>query len=469
MSESGATPLRVAVVGSGPAGFYVAEHLLSQDRVDASVDMFERLPTPFGLVRFGVAPDHEKIKNVTKTFDKKTASKSGFRFFGNVDIGRDITLDQLRPHYHAICFASGAQTDRRMGIPGEDLIRSHPATEFVAWYNGHPDFRDYQFDLSVRRVAVVGVGNVAVDVARILCRTPEELAQTDIADYALEALSRSNVREVFMLGRRGPAQAAFTNPEVRELGQMPGANISVPAAEATPDPLSQEDVAAADDRTLNKKLEIISGFTESAADPSKPKTLTIRFLVSPTEIIDDGKGGVGAIKLVKNELYRTDEGTLRPRATDQIEELPVDMVFRSVGYHGLPIDGLPFDERRGVVPNDAGRVIDGTTPVAGIYVSGWIKRGPTGVIGTNKPDALETVETILADADAGRLPHPTQPDPSSAETMVRARKSACISYQDWQRLDALECARGSSQNRPRVKFTTVAEALEALKADAAPS
>ena len=469
MTAGGRGPFRVAVIGSGPAGFYVAEHLLSREGFDVTVDMFERLPTPFGLVRFGVAPDHEKIKNVTRTFEKKTASNPGYRFFGNVDVGIDVTLDDLRRHYHAVCFASGAQTDRQMGIPGEDLARSHPATEFVAWYNGHPDFRDCQFDLSVERVAVVGVGNVAVDVARILCRTPEELASTDIADYALEALTRSNVKEVHMLGRRGPAQAAFTNPEVRELGQMPGANVTVLPAEAQLDPLSREAVETADDRSLRKKLEIIESFTTGTLDPSKPRNLTIRFLVSPTELIGDTTGGVCGMTLVKNELYQTGNGSLRPRATERTEQLPVDLVFRSVGYHGLPISGLPFDERSGVVPNDHGRVMDGDTHLTGLYVSGWIKRGPTGVIGTNKPDALETVECIVADAETGVMLQPESPDRDAVTRMLAEKEHSFVSYEDWKLLDKLECDRGAGQNRPRVKFTTVAEALEALKAAAGPS
>ena len=464
MSTLGTTehPLRIAIIGSGPAGFYAADRLLKKQDVTVTVDMYDRLPTPYGLVRFGVAPDHEKIKNVTRVFDK-VAAKDAFRFFGNVDIGTHVTLDDLKQYYHQICFSTGAQTDKQMGIPGEDLAGSHPATEFVAWYNGHPDFRDCEFDLTSERVAVVGVGNVAVDVARILCRTPEELATTDIADYALEALRHSKVKEVYMLGRRGPAQAAFTNIEVRELGEMPGADIAVLPEEARLDALSQKHLDAADDRILNKKVEIIQGFLDQPIQ-NKPRKLTIRFLVSPVELMGNADGRVSAMRLVKNALHETEDGSIRPQATDQIDELPVDMVFRSVGYRGVPIAGLPFHDKWGIVPNDRGRVTTmESEPVVGMYVAGWIKRGPTGIIGTNKPDAAETVKTMLADADAGAVLDPTATDPAAIETLVRERQPEMISYSDWLRLNDLETKKGASQGRPRVKFTEVGKMLEALK------
>ncbi len=455
-------PLRIAIIGSGPAGFYAADHLLKKQDLTVTVDMYDRLPTPYGLVRFGVAPDHEKIKNVTRVFDK-VAAKDAFRFFGNVDIGEHVTLDDLKQYYHQICFSTGAQTDKQMGIPGEDLAGSHSATEFVAWYNGHPDFRDCEFDLTSERVAVVGVGNVAVDVARILCRTTEELATTDIADYALEALRNSKVKEVYMLGRRGPAQAAFTNIEVRELGEMPGADIAVLPEEGRLDALSQKHLDAADDRTLNKKVEIIQGFVDQPIQ-GKPRKLTIRFLVSPVELIGNADGRVSAIRLQKNALHETEDGSIRPQATEQVEELPVDMVFRSVGYRGVPIPGLPFHDKWAIVPNDKGRVTSmENEPVRGMYVTGWIKRGPTGIIGTNKPDAAETVKTMLADADAGAVLDPTATDPAAIEMFVRERQPEMISYSDWLRLNDLETQQGASQGRPRVKFTEVGEMLAALR------
>jgi ferredoxin--NADP+ reductase len=455
-------PLRVAIIGSGPAGFYTADHLLKQSEVHVQVDMFDRLPTPFGLVRFGVAPDHQKIKSVTRVFDR-IAKRETFRFFGDVEVGRDVSLTDLRQHFHQICFATGAETDRRMGIPGEDLMRSHAATEFVAWFNGHPDYRDHHFDLSAERVAVVGVGNVAVDVARVLCRTPDELAKTDIADHALEALSQSKVREVTMLGRRGPLQAAFTNPEVRELGELIGADINVSVEDARLDPLSQADLENSDDDTLRKKVEILQGFAQQSRE-GKGRLLTLRFLVSPTELIAGDDGGVRAMGIVNNELI-SDGGRMRPRATDRTEELPVDLVFRSVGYRGLPTEGLPFHEGWGVIPNESGRVTEADTgrPMPGMYVSGWIKRGPTGVIGTNKKDGTESAGAMLEDVGSSSVLDPAHPDPSAIEALVRARRPDVVNYVDWGRLDALELSRGEAAGRPRVKFTSRDEIRSALK------
>ncbi|HET9949828.1 MAG TPA: FAD-dependent oxidoreductase [Longimicrobiales bacterium] len=454
-------PLRVAVVGSGPAGFYVAEHLLKQKDVHVTVDMFDRLPTPFGLVRFGVAPDHQKIKSVTRVFDR-IARDPRFRFYGNVEVGTDLELADLRRLYHQICFATGAQTDRRMGIPGEDLARSHPATEFVAWFNGHPDFCECEFDLSAERVAIVGVGNVAVDVARILCRTPEELAATDIADHALEALARSRVREVYMLGRRGPLQAAFTNPEVRELGELAGADIQVLPDEVELDPLSRAELERAEDDTLRKKIEILQDFARRRPE-GKDRRLTLRFSVSPTELIAGEDGGVRAVRLVRNELCAKD-GRLVAVPTDRFEEIPVDLVFRSVGYHGVPIPGLPFHERWGVIPNEGGRVTDpdGNGALRGVYVSGWIKRGPSGVIGTNKKDGAETAAAMLEDARAGATLAPDDLDAAALDAAVRARQPNLVTYHDWTRLDALECSLGEAKGRPRVKLTTRAAIAEAL-------
>jgi ferredoxin--NADP+ reductase len=455
-------PLRAAVVGSGPAGFFVAQHLLAKPDLAVTVDLYERLPTPFGLVRFGVAPDHEEIKRVTRQFDK-VAANPDFRFFGNVDVGSHVTLDDLRDYYHIICFTTGAETDRRMGIPGEDLARSHTATEFVAWYNGHPEYRDCHFDLSVERVAVVGVGNVAVDVARILSRTTEELASTDIADHALEVLQRSHIKEVYMLGRRGPAQAAFTNPEVKELGELVGADIQVLEDEIALDPLSREGVEQSDDRKLRKKLEILQGFADRSP-AGKPRTLTIRFLVSPVEVVGNEAGQVEGLRIVRNRLVADGSGRLRAETTDESELLPVGWVFRSVGYHGVPLPGLPFDEKRGVVPNERGRVLTppDDAPMPGVYVSGWIKRGPSGVIGTNKRDAAETVGVMLEDLALGTLPSPTHPEPAAVESFVRRRQPAALTYADWQRIDELETARGEAQGRPRVKFTSTEEILSAL-------
>jgi ferredoxin--NADP+ reductase len=460
----GSDSLRVAVVGAGPAGFFVAQHLLARAEGAVQVDLFERLPTPFGLVRFGVAPDHEEIKRVVRQFEK-TAAQAGFRFFGNVEVGRHLGLEDFRRYYHQVCFATGAQADRRMGIPGEDLPGSHAATEFVAWYNGHPDYRERTFDLSVERAVVVGVGNVAVDVARILCRTPEELARTDIADYALEALRQSRVREVVMLGRRGPLQAAFTNAEVKELGELPAADIEVRPEEIVLDPLSQAQLERSPDRrTLERKLEILRQF--AARPPAgKPRRLVLRFLISPVALRDDGRGRVGLLEAVRNRLVAEAGGELRAEPTGQTEQIETGLVLRSVGYRGLPLPGVPFEERRGVIPNRGGRVLDPRSgePLLGLYVSGWIKRGPVGVIGTNKPDAAETVEAMLEDAAAGRTLRPEEPDPAALEAFLRRRQPLVVTYADWLALDRLEQARGRSLNRPRVKFTSVPEMLAAIR------
>jgi ferredoxin--NADP+ reductase len=452
----------VAVVGSGPAAFYAVEHLFKQQNLAVAVDMFDRLPTPFGLVRGGVAPDHQKIKSVTHAYEK-IAANPDFRFYGNVEFGKHLHLSDLRAHYHQILYATGAQTDRRMNIPGEDLAGSHPATEFVAWYNGHPDYRHYEFDLSQERVAVVGVGNVAIDVARILCLSPRELAATDIADYALEALSHSRVKEVYLLGRRGPAQAAFTNPEVKEIGELEDAEAIVLPEEVELDPLSRAEMERDGDRTTIRKVEILQSYARWAPS-GKSRKLIIRFLVSPLELIGDAAGRVAKMKLVKNVLVQTEAGSLSAKATDQVEELPVGLVFRSVGYRGVALPDVPFHDRWGVILNDKGRVLDSEVkePRLGEYTAGWIKRGPSGVIGTNKPDSVETVTCMLEDLANGLTLQPGRPDPAAAEALVCERQPRYFSFADWQRLDEMEVARGKAQGRPRVKFTSVEEMLAAL-------
>jgi ferredoxin--NADP+ reductase len=457
-----ANPLRVAIIGAGPAGYYAADQLLRQDGVVVAVDMIDRLPTPYGLVRAGVAPDHQKIKSVTAAFDK-VAAHPRFSFYGGVDLGRDLTVADLRRHYHQILYSTGAQTDRRMGIPGEDLKGSHPATEFVAWYNGHPDYRDYQFDLTQERAAVVGVGNVAIDVARILCRSPEELATTDIADHALEALRKSRIREVYLLGRRGPAQAAFTNPELKEVGELADADVIVLPEEAELDPLSQADVERSQDRSTMKKVELLREYA-SRKPAGKSKKLVIRFLVSPVELQGNEAGEVVAMRLVRNRLEATAAGTLQARPTAQFETLPVGLVFRSVGYRGVALPGVPFHESWGVILNEKGRVLDPETkqPVVGEYAAGWIKRGPSGVIGTNKPDAAETVVCMMEDLAAGRILKPEEPDAASVERLVRSRQPRYFSYRDWLKLNEIEVARGRAAKRPRTKFSRVEDMLAAL-------
>ncbi len=458
---TGENPLRVAVVGAGPAGFYAADHLFRQKQLNVSVDMFDRLPTPFGLVRFGVAPDHPKIKSVTKLFDR-IAKKPGFRFFGNVTVGKDVSVDDLRSHYRQIVYTTGALDDRILNIPGIDLEGSHPATEFVAWYNGHPDYRNREYDLSQENVAVIGIGNVALDVARILCRSEEELTETDIAAHALEALSKSKVKNVYVLGRRGPAQAAFTTPEIKELGEMVDSDITIPEDEVVLGELSEEALANADRGTV-RKVGIIQSYG-GRKSTGKSRMLTMRFLASPVELAGDENGRVSAMRVVKNELYATDAGTLRPRATDTFETIEVGMVFRSIGYRGVPIPGVPFRDDWGVIWNEKGRVVTGDTheTVLGEYTAGWIKRGPSGVIGTNKPDAVETVKLMLADLEAGKMLDPARPQQDAAKEMVSQRQPRFVTYSDWQKLDEFELANGAANGRPRVKFTIVDEMLAAL-------
>ena len=445
--------MRVAIIGAGPAGFFLAERLLGRAGLDVEVDLFERLPAPYGLVRFGVAPDHEKIKSVTRAFDV-VAARPGFRYFGNIEFGSEVTLADLARHYHAVCFTTGAQTDRRMGIPGEDLKRSHAATDFVAWYNGHPRFRHLEFDLSVERVAVVGVGNVAVDVARILCRSPEEFATTDMADYALNALRTSRVKEVYLLGRRGPAQAAFSTPEAREMGELHDCDVRVLREEVELDDLSREQVERSGDKALARKVEVLRGF---AARPcsGKPRRLTFRFLVSPVELLGDSEGRVRGMKLVRNRLVADAGGAFRAVATEHEEELPVELVFRSVGYRGVPLADVPFDETHGIIPNEKGRVLHPHTrhPMPGLYVAGWIKRGPSGIIGTNKPDAAETADVMLEDLASGVVPAPAETDPGAIERLLRERQPCLITFDDWKSLDRLEGERGRAKGRPRIKLT----------------
>jgi ferredoxin--NADP+ reductase len=466
MAENGigteTNPLRVAIVGSGPTGFYAAEHLFKQKDYVVEVDMFERLPTPFGLVRGGVAPDHQKIKSVTKAYDR-IASNPHFRYYGYVEFGSDITLDDLKRHYHQVVFTVGSQIDRSMGIPGEELERSHAATEFVAWYNGHPDYRDRKFDLSQGPVVVVGVGNVAVDVCRILCRSREELERTDVADYALDAIADSKVKTVYMLGRRGPAQAAFTNPEIKELGGMEIADIQIPEDDMVIDEATKTFMADNPDKSTDRKVEIMQNYAAEKRS-GKPKTLVLRFCVSPVELIGGEDGGVTKVKLVSNELHLNERGTICPRATKRYEEIDASLVFRSVGYYGVALPGVPFRDDWGVIPNEKGRVVELETkePVRGQYCAGWIKRGPSGVIGTNKSDALETVQCLQEDVAKGLHWNPDRPSTDAARNLVSGRKPNFFSYADWKKLDALEIDNAEGTERPRLKYTTVEEMQSAL-------
>ncbi len=414
MPNTDSKPVRIAVIGSGPAGFYTAGHLLKESTVE--VDMFERLPTPHGLVRSGVAPDHPKIKSVTRVYEK-TAAHPRFRFFGHVELGRDVQREELLEHYHALVYATGSPADRALGIPGESLPGSWPATDFVGWYNGHPDHRSLEFDLSCVRAVVVGNGNVALDVARMLTLSHSELARTDIADHALDVLEHSSIEEVVVLGRRGPAQAAFTNPELLELGELDDVDVIVDAAEL------ERALAVGGPELGGATARNVAVLRDYAARPERGRRrrIVLRFLLSPVALIADAAGDLAAVEAVRNELVATPEGGLRAQAGEERETIPAGLVLRAIGYRGRSLPGVPFDERAGVVPNDGGRVLDSDAVRRGEYVVGWIKRGPTGVIGTNKKDAQETVDAILADLAADRLLTPSSPDANAVEELLRTR------------------------------------------------
>jgi ferredoxin--NADP+ reductase len=463
--------IRIAVIGSGPAGFYAAGHLLKDAAERIEVDMLERLPTPWGLVRSGVAPDHPKIKSVTRIYEK-TAAHPRFRYFGNVTFGEHISHEDLLAHYHAIVYATGSPSDRALGIPGEELPGSHAATDFVGWYNGHPDQTDLEVDLlCTERAVVIGNGNVALDVARMLVLAPSQLAPTDTADHALEVLAASRVREVVVVGRRGAAQAAFTNPELLELGELADADVIVDPEELERG-LAVADPAAEANTTSRRNVEILRSY--AARTPAgHAKRIILRFLHSPAALHADEHGRLASVELIRNELVPAPGGGLRAEPTDERETIAAGLAFRAIGYRGLPLPGVPFDERSGLIPNEGGRVLDPSSgaPLPGEYVVGWIKRGPTGVIGTNKKDAQETVDAILADlasaAEQGRpAAHvPDSPDAAAVEALLRARNPDLVTYTGWEAIDRHERSRGEPAGRPRVKLTTIDEMLRVAAAE----
>jgi len=466
-------PLRVAVVGAGPSGFYAVAALLDAPDLHVSIDVFDRLPAPFGLVRYGVAPDHEKIKRVDRVFDK-TARDPRVRYYGNVALGRDVSRRELLDLYDAVIYAVGAQSDRRLGIPGEDLDGSWSSTEFVAWYNGHPDFAAAEYPLSHRQVAVVGIGNVAMDCARLLARPAEDLASTDISDTALEVFRDSRVEDVHILARRGPAQAACTPSELKELGELDGVDVIVdPAA------LDDPEMAGEADRQTKKNLDLFREFAEGGegdADGEARRRIHFHFLASPVEVLDDGDGRVEGLVVEDNELVERD-GRLRPEGTGRRRELPVSAVIRAIGYRSVPLPDVPFDEAWGIIPNRDGRVTtwrDGTreeeAPVQPReYVVGWAKRGPSGLIGTNKADSNDTVERLLEDAgewvhDEGAGDGEVARDEegrAAIEELLRQRGVPWVDYAGWQAIEKLETERGAESGRPRAKICRVDELLEA--------
>src|SRR5262245_37149015 len=450
------TPVRVAVIGSGPAAFYAAGHLLDAEH-PIEVDMIERLPTPWGLVRLGVAPDHPKLKEVSRAFER-IAARPGYRFLGNVEVGKAVSHEELLDAYDAVVYAVGAQSDRRLGIPGEDLSGSWSATELVAWYNGHPDFQQLRFDLSVERAVVVGNGNVALDVARMLALTREELAPTDTTDEAIEAIVASGIREIVVLGRRGPVQAAWTPAELAELGELAGADVLLDPAELELDPVSEAELEAATP-IVKRNMDVLRELA-AREQTGKPRSIRLRFRVSPIAFL--GSERVEGVELAHNALEPNGRGSVRPVATEEREVIPAGIVFRSVGYRGVALPGAPFDEPSGTIPNDRGRVLgEDASPVPGLYCAGWIKRGPTGIIGTNKKDATETIDQLLADLDAGLVPVGNRD--GDLVTLLVDRGVDVVMYEGWQAIDETERERGAPQGRPRVKLATWESLLQAAR------
>ncbi|MBI5876959.1 MAG: FAD-dependent oxidoreductase [Chloroflexi bacterium] len=453
-------PLRVAIIGAGPSGYYAAGALIEQKNIHVSVDIFDRLPTPFGLVRYGVAPDHPKIKSVIRVYEKISLDPR-VRFYGNVDFGKDLTHDDARRYYDQIIYAYGSASDRKLGIPGEDLRGAYSATEFVGWYNCHPDFVNMQFDVAAARTAVVvGIGNVAMDVVRVLAKSVDELKTTDIGDHSLDLLKQNKLEHVYLLGRRGPVQAAFTNPELRELGELHISDTLINPADLDLDPASK--AAAEGDKEILHNLETLHELLKRGTT-GKQRQVHVRFLTSPVELIGSN-GHVSALKMERNMLVPGSGGALSAKGTGQFETIPVDIIFRAVGYKGLPVPGVPYDSKSGTVPNEGGRVVDAQSRavVPGEYVVGWAKRGPSGVIGTNKPDAVETVQLALQDAASLTPVCDEHAKPATFDAFIRGRQPNIVSYDDWKVLDAAETALGKPQGRPRVKYTNVPDMLNVI-------
>jgi ferredoxin--NADP+ reductase len=446
-------PYHVAIVGSGPSGFFAAASLLkaadASEGIDARVDMLEMLPTPWGLVRSGVAPDHPKIKSISKQFEK-TAEDARFRFFGNVVVGEHISAAELAEHYDAVIYAVGAQSDRSLNIPGEDLPGSMAAVDFVGWYNAHPHFEQISPDLSGARAVVIGNGNVALDVARILVTDPDVLARTDIADHALDSLRPCGVEEVVIVGRRGPLQTAFTTLELRELADLEGVDVVVDPAQL--EGITDDDAAAVG-KVCKQNIKVLRDYAGRDPRPGH-RRIVFRFLTSPIEI--KGQERVEQIVLGRNELVSDDSGRVVAKDTGAREELPIQLVVRSVGYRGVPTPGLPFDEKSGTIPNTAGRVEGSRNE----YVVGWIKRGPTGVIGTNKKDSQDTVDTLLDDlGSADKLADFGTDHSDKLTEWLSSRQPKLVTDAHWKLIDEYERSAGEPHGRPRVKLPSLDKLL----------
>jgi ferredoxin--NADP+ reductase len=454
------TCYRVAVVGSGPAAFYTAEALFKSGPPGTKVDLFDRLPVPFGLVRGGVAPDHQKIKGVTRVYNK-IAANEGFRFFGNVQLGRDVSVEDLNAHYHHVVYAFGCESDNKLGLDGEDLDGVYAATDFVGWYNGHPDHRHHQFDLAdAKRVALVGNGNVAMDVARVLLEDPDVLAKTDIADHALATLRSSNVEEVILLGRRGPAQAAFSPKEIQEIHELDGVTVVVRPEDGELDELSAKWLEAEGARSQQRNVEFLQARAAAGEGEPGDKKLRCRFLVSPSAIDGDGED-LKSVTVTHMRLEADDSGTPRPKSTGTEERLEVDLLFKAIGYRGEPVTGVPYEARKGIVPNVDGRVVEqpGGQVRPGHYCAGWCKRGPTGLIGTNSLDAKSTVAAMLEDHAENNLQAPANEDIC---TLLAERAVDAVSWNDWLLLDEWERQQGEQRGKLRHKLASVQELMNVI-------
>jgi len=447
-------PLRIAIVGAGPSGFYAAEALIKSKPL-VQVDLIERLPSPFGLVRSGVAPDHPKLKQAILVY-QKIAQSPDFNFVGNVTVGKDISVAELHTFYHAVILTCGAETDRTLGIPGEQLHGSYTATEFVGWYNGHPDYRDCSFDLSQEVAVIIGQGNVAMDVSRILAKTVDELKTTDIAEHALDALAESKIKEIHVVGRRGPAQAKFTHLELRELGELEDCDPIVNIEDLQLNPASQEELTDKSNRANIKNFETLQKFAERTTS-SKHRRCHFHFLKGPVELA--GSGRVERIVLALNRL-EGEANNQWAETTSETEEFACGLVFRSIGYRGIAMPGVPFDDRKGLFPNLNGHILKDDNPVPGLYTAGWIKRGPTGIIGTNRACAVETVSTLLNEVD--NLGSTEKTGFTGLQSLLSDREIRSIDYGDWQKIETVEVERGNAKGKPREKFTRVEEMLAVL-------
>jgi len=448
-------PLLVAIVGSGPSGFYACEALLKSE-LAVKVNMIERLPVPYGLVRSGVAPDHPKLKQAIQVY-ARIAESPDFRLLANVNVGKDLSVAELSETHDAVIFANGAESDRKLGIPGEDLDGSHTATEFVGWYNGHPDYRERKFDLTSETAVIIGQGNVAADVARILAKSIDELKHTDIAEHALDALAESKIREIYVVGRRGPAQVKFTPKELREFENLELCHAQIDPKEMLLNPESESELEDKGNSSQRKIYQQLSKLAE-IDNVDKARICHFTFLKSPQKLI-----GTDHLEKVVFEHNQLSGEALRQsaRGTGETFELNTALLFRSIGYRGVAMPGLPFDEKNGLIPNKDGRIYENGSALPGLYVTGWIKRGPTGIIGTNRADSVATIQSLLDDLqtlDCGT-------EKSGADgvcKLLQTRNVRYVSFNEWEKIDQSEIDRGKPKDKPREKYTYIDEMLDLL-------